>query len=127
MLELQSQFVPDTTNSVGKLITYLVEENVKAYNAKSIDIPLFRYLSNQELEDGAYTGKIGFGDRKNENIQDEASAVNNALQSFSDGIYRVLINGTEITSEADPNTPFPLKEGDTITFIRLVMLAGRRW
>jgi hypothetical protein len=123
MLERQSRAVPDDTDRVEKLIECLVRENVRAYNAKTVDAPFFKYLSQQELEDGEHTGKIAFGDRKNEKSQDEEEAVQNALQCFADGLYRVLVNETE----ALPDGSFGLKEGDTVTFIRLVMLAGRRW
>jgi hypothetical protein len=123
MLEKQSRAVPDGTDGAEKLIEYLVRENVRAYNAKTVDAPLFKYLSQQELEDGEHTGKIAFGDRKNEKNQNEEEAVQNALQCFADGIYRVLVNETE----ALPEGPFSLQEGDTVTFIRLVMLAGRRF
>ncbi|MDR2783142.1 MAG: hypothetical protein LBB48_04780 [Treponema sp.] len=123
ILERRPQTVPDGTDTAEKLIEYLVRENVREYNAKATDAPLFRYLSQQESEDGAYTGKIGFGDRKNEQNEDEEKAVRNALQCFADGIYRVLTNETEVL----PGGPFSLKEGDTLTFIRLVMLAGRRF
>jgi hypothetical protein len=115
--------VPDDTDRAEKLIEYLVRENVRAYNAKTVDAPFFKYLSQQELEDGEHTGKIAFGDRKNEKSQDEEEAVRNALQCFTDSLYRVLVNETE----ALPDGSFSLKEGDTVTFIRLVMLAGRRW
>ncbi|MDR2088876.1 MAG: hypothetical protein LBP73_05935 [Clostridiales Family XIII bacterium] len=121
MLEKQPRNIPDAADTPEKLIECLVRENVRAYNAKTIDAPLFRYLSLQELEDGEHTGKIGFGDRKNERDADEEKAVQNALQCFADGIYRVLVNETE----ALPGMPFNLKEDDTVTFIRLVMLAGR--
>ena len=47
----------------------------------------------------------------------------NALQCFADGLYRVLVNETE----ALPGAPFNLEEGDAVNFIRLVMLAGRRF
>ncbi|MFP3090961.1 hypothetical protein LQZ21_11620 [Treponema sp. TIM-1] len=123
MLEKQPWIVPGDTDAPEKLIEYLVRENVRAYNAKPVDAPFFRYLSQQELEDGEHTGKIGFGDRKNEKAQDEEEAVRNALQCFADGIYRILVNETE----ALPGTRFSLQEGDTVTFIRLVMLAGRRF
>jgi hypothetical protein len=33
----------------------------------------------------------------------------------------------ERQSRVVPGDPVSLKEGDTLTFIRLVMLAGRRW
>jgi hypothetical protein len=123
MLERHARSVPDAPETPEKLIAYLVRENVRAYNAKTVDAPFFQYLSRQELEDGEHTGKIGFGDRRNQNNQDEEAAVRDALQCFADGLYRLLVN----EDEARPGMPFTLKEGDTLTFIRLVMLAGRRF
>jgi hypothetical protein len=123
MLEKQARNVPDDTDRPEKLIEYLVRENVRAYNARAVDAPFFRYLSQQEMEDGEHTGKITFGDRRNEKNQDEEEAVQNALQCFADGLYRILVN----EDEALPDAPLGLKDGDTVTFIRLVMLAGRRW
>jgi hypothetical protein len=122
MLEKQAWTIPGSTDSPEKLFEHLVRETVRAYNAKAVDAPLFRYLSRQEMEDGEHTGKIGFGNRVSEKDQDEEKAVQNALQSFDDGIYRVLVN----EDEALPGAPFALKDGDAVTFIRLVMLAGRR-
>jgi hypothetical protein len=123
MLEKRPQTVPDGINTAESLIAYLVRENVRAYNTKAVDAPFFHYLSRQEFEDGVHTGKIGFGDRKNEKQQDEEEAVKNAAQCFADGLYRVLINDVDVSSGGS----FSLKEGDTLTFIRLVMLAGRRF
>jgi hypothetical protein len=123
MLELRPVDVPGGLDASEKLIEYLVRENVRAYNAKAVDAPFFPYLSQQALEDGAHTGRIGFGDRRNEKTQDAGEAVTNALQCFADGLYRVLVNETE----ASPGAPLHLQEGDTVTFIRLVMLAGRRF
>ncbi|MDR1245846.1 MAG: hypothetical protein LBK57_02320, partial [Clostridiales Family XIII bacterium] len=101
ILEKQAQTVPAGTDAPEKLIESLVRENVRAYNAKISDAPLFRYLSQQEMEDGEHTGKIGFGNRVNEKDQDEEKAVQNALQCFSDGIYRILVN----EDEALPGAP----------------------
>ncbi|MDR1136378.1 MAG: hypothetical protein LBL49_09430 [Clostridiales Family XIII bacterium] len=123
ILEKQAWTVPGDTDAPEKLIEYLVRENVRTYNAKTVDAPLFHYLSQQEMEDGEHTGKIGFGDRRNENEQDEENAVQNAIQCFNDGIYRVLVN----EDEALPGAPFSLNDGDIVTFIRLVMLAGRHF
>jgi hypothetical protein len=123
ILEKQPRVIDDGTGSAEKLIEQLVRENVREYNAKAVDATLLRYLSERDLEDGAHVGKIAFGDRKSENSQDEDEAVKNALQCFEDGIYRVLVN----EEEALPGGSFSLAEGDTATFIRLVMLAGRRF
>lgn len=123
MLELQTGIIPDGVDSVEKLITCLVLENVREYNAKAVDALFFRYLTQPEYEDALHSGKVGFGDRKNEKQQNEQQAVDNAIQCFKDGLYRILINENEITE----NVPFELKEGDILTFIRLTMLAGRRY
>jgi hypothetical protein len=129
MLESREKIIADDIDTPEKLIAYLVRENVRAYNAKGGDAPFFHYLSQRELDDGAYTGKVGFGDRKNEKQQDEDEAVQNAVQCFYDGIYRILINENEVVPRQKENTeaqktPF-IQEGDKLTFIRLVMLAGR--
>jgi hypothetical protein len=123
MLERRPLDVPGGLDAPERLIEYLVRENVRAYNTKAVDAPFFPYLSQQALDDGAHTGRIGFGDRRNEKAQEEGEAIANALQCFADGLYRVLVN----ESEAPPGAPLHLKEGDTVTFIRLVMLAGRRF
>jgi hypothetical protein len=137
MLELKKYAIPDDINSAEKLIEFLVRENVRAFNSKQgsdaggdNDVPLFKYLSQAELDDGVYTGKIGFGGKKNEAAQDEEEAVKNALQCFEDGIYRVLVNDTELGAKRESSQTaagIALKEGDALTFIRLVMLAGRRF
>jgi hypothetical protein len=123
MLQKTSFILPDDTDSPEKLITFLVRENVRAFNAREVDAPLFRYLSKEELDDGAYTGKIAFGDRRGQKDQDEDEAIRNALQSFADGLYLILINDADVSS----GPSFSLGPGDTVTFIRLVMLAGRRF
>ena len=58
-------------------------------------------------------------------VQSAAAAIENARQSFEDGIYRIFVNGEELGETCD--TPVTLKENDEITFVRLTMLAGRMW
>ena len=102
------------------LISRIVRNNVQNYNNKAIDAPLFPYLTEDAIADKAKSGKIGFGDRKNENVQDEDEAVENALSCFADGIFRMFINDVEV----GVNQPISLEEGAEITFIRLTMLTG---
>ena len=123
VLEKRPHALPNDIRSVNDLISCIVKENVRLYNGKPTDASVLPYLTEAAYAQGEHIGKISFGDRKNENIQDEAKAVANALQCFQDGIYRVLVNETEL-QDGDVLT---LTENDTITFIRLVMLAGRRW
>lgn len=128
VLELAAYELPDALFPCGAetLIELIVRDNVRKYNAKAVDAALFKYLSADEVEERAEIGKVSFGDRKNENDQDEEAAVRNALQSFRDGIFRMLANEEEVEPENSART-VSLREGDVLTFIRLVMLAGRIW
>jgi hypothetical protein len=123
VLEIAAFAVPDGISSGEALVESIVRENVRRYNAKETDAPLFRYLSAEEIEEGAHRGKVGFGDRKNENPQDEDAAVQTALGCYADGLFKLLAGEEEVP----PGSALTLKEGDIVTFIRLVLLAGRRW
>ena len=123
VLEKLPAKLPEGIDTAQKLITAIVQQRVREYNEKAVDAGYLKFLTQKEFEAGEAIGKIGFNDKKNENIQDEEKAVQNAIECFNDGIYRILINETEA---ADLGS-IDLHEGDTITFIRLVMLAGRRW
>ena len=123
VLDKQPMTLPDNLGTARELITHIVRENVRAYNERPVDAPLLSYLTQEEYETGEHLGKISFNDRKNERNQDLDKAVANALQCFEDGIYRLLINEAEVRDLGE----ITLNNGDTLTFIRLVMLAGRRW
>lgn len=107
----------------NELIACIVRKNVKEFNRKAVDKPIFRYLASDDIADQSQTGKVGFNDKKNEAVQDEEQAVENAITCFSDGIFRLFVGDDEI----EYNQPVSLKEGDELTFIRLTMLAGRLW
>jgi hypothetical protein len=109
--------------TANELVEEIVRKNVLEYNKKPIDRPLFEYFSESHLADAARTGKVGFDDRKNEKNQDPDKAVENALQSFEDGIFKMFIGGREIMF----GEGIDLKEGEEITFLRLTMLSGRLW
>jgi len=107
--------------TIEELITEFVTRCVKQFNARK---PL-DYLLSETINEAAYSGKIGFGDRENMEEQALAPALVNALRSYEDGLYRIFINDCEV--EGSLSTAITLQEGDTLTFVRLVMLAGRMW
>ncbi|MDR2588961.1 MAG: hypothetical protein LBC67_05985 [Spirochaetales bacterium] len=123
ILERRAVVVSEAPQCVEAFIERLVRENVRSYNEAPVDAPFFRFLSEAELADGVYSGKAGFGGRRGGEMQDEDEAVRNALECFGDGFFRVLVNDVP----AEPGGEFCLREGDVVTFIRLVMLAGRRF
>ena len=106
------------------LISAIVIQEVARYNAKTPEEPILLHLTQESVDDAAEAGKVGFGARYNEKNQDPAAAVANALQSFEDGLFRIFVNDDEVEGV---DTALSLKDGDRLTFIRLVMLAGRLW
>ncbi|MDR1923221.1 MAG: hypothetical protein LBQ66_02510, partial [Planctomycetaceae bacterium] len=77
-----------------------------------------------DLELAAATGKIGFDAKYNNKTQDPNQAVNTALLAFEDGLFRVFLDESELESL---DTELTLSNSNTLTFIRLTMLAGRSW
>lgn len=111
-------------STLKDLITEIVINEVNKLNNKGFEEQIFKFLENSEIEDKAYIGKVSFSEKHNENKQDLHKAVDNAIQSFEDGIYRVFINDEEIEKL---NDGLNLKEGDNLAFIKLTMLSGRLW
>jgi len=110
--------------NLRELISEIVQINAVEYNSKASEPRIIKYLSSEEIENQAETGKVGFGDRKNSQQADVTKAIDTALLAFQDGIYRVFIGDNEV-SELDGM--LSLLEGDILNFIRFTMLAGRMW
>ena len=66
------------------------------------------------------TAGVNYGDRK----ADLESAVDHAIQSFEDGIYRIFLDDRALEQLEEK---ILLTEGSSLTFVRLTMLAGRMW
>lgn len=114
--------VPGT---VRELIGLTVEKCVNEYNerVRAGDTNV-KPLSESDIHDMADIGKIAFGINYGEKEQDLGKAVENALQSFEDGIYRVFVNDQQLEALDEV---IKLGEDDSLTFIRLTMLSGRMW
>ncbi|KLU65350.1 hypothetical protein DEAC_c29020 [Desulfosporosinus acididurans] len=105
-----------------ELLSEIVQFNVTEYNNKADGSWILKYLSAEETENQAKTGKVSFDVLKNPQKVDEVEAIETAIQAFEDGIYRVFIGDNEVSSLEEK---LSLKEGDLLTFIRFTMLAGR--
>lgn len=111
--------------TVRELIRFTVEICVNAYNERvRAGQGNEKPLNEQQITDMAEVGKIAFGINYGEKEQDLKKAEDNALQSFEDGLYRIFIGENELEGL---DTALCLKEGDSLTFIKLTMLAGRMW
>lgn len=109
---------------VQGLIEAIVSWQVQEYNERLQQSEVLKYLTQEEVENKATSGKVGFAVNYNGKPAAEVEAITNALQSYEDGIFRIFIDDTETE---DLSSPTGLKEESTITFIRLAMLSGRFW
>lgn len=106
--------------TLRELLTALVRREVELYQERiSGTIPAVR--SEEEIRDMSLVGKIGFGLSFGNRIPDPEEAVETALQGFEDGLYRLFVGDREMESL---DAVLDLREEDTITIIRLVMLTG---
>ena len=110
--------VPPT--NVQELIASIVSWQVSEYNDRLQQSEVLQYLTREEVEDKAASGKVNYNGRP----AAETEAIVNALQSYEDGIFRIFIDDTEA---GGLSSPVVLKEETTLTFIRLTMLSGRLW
>ena len=116
--------IPDTVSSARELITSLVQIEVERYNQKNADDTLIKYLTKEQIEEQAQTGKVSFGRVYSDKKADPEKAIENALQCYQDGLVRVFRNDQELERLEESVYFAP---GDEITLIRLTFLAGRMW
>lgn len=112
---------PETLRGLLVAVTVLM---VEQYNKRAENPGLLGFLTREELEDKAAAGKVGFSVNYGGKKADQDGAVENVIQSFEDGIFRVFLNGRELTGLDEPTG---IREDDSLTFVRLTMLAGRMW
>ena len=110
--------------TVKELLTEFVTINVKKFNEGYTENDIVPYLTDKKINDLSDAGKISFGVDYNEQKQDLEKAIENALQSYEDRIYRIFVNDEEV---GEIHSEVNLNENDELTFVRLTMLAGRMW
>ncbi|MBQ8780693.1 MAG: hypothetical protein IJZ72_03345 [Oscillospiraceae bacterium] len=110
--------------TVRELISEAVHTCVTEYNRRVEKGETAEPLSADEINDMSEIGKIAFGINYSGRKADEAAALENALQAYEDGLYRIFIGENEA---GGLNDSIELNENDSVTFIRLTMLTGRMW
>lgn len=130
--------VPLEYKDVPKNVYDLIEKTVKIMvddfyrRAKSKESP----LSEEQINDLAEIGRVSFGIIYNDKMPDLKEATDTAVLAYRDGLVAIFINDelVEVSSEQPTPTEEELKkctielhENDTISFVRLTMLAGRMW
>lgn len=106
--------------TLRELLTALTELGVRQYNARKDEGQILAWLTKDEIAAQASRGKISSGLRGGADAVPE-QAVENTIQCFEDGIYRVFAGEKELTALSDA---IPWEENLIFTFIRLTMLSG---
>ena len=75
-------------------------------------------------QDQAGKGKISFGAVYGEKPAELKAAIDNAVQSFEDGIYRIFLDNRPLESLDER---LKVTGENVFTFVRLTMLTGRMW
>lgn len=115
---------PNEIKTVRELLTETVKIMVTEYKQRMDNGELLSVLSKQQIEDKSSSGKIGFGINYGKKRPNLEKSIQSALECFEDGIVVLFINGEQV-EELDAG--IFLKDGDELTFVRMVPLAGRMW
>ena len=110
--------------TVRELLEETVHYCVTDYNERKENHALLRALLPQEIEDKAAGGKISFGVIYGEKNADLKKATDDAIEAFSDGEVAVFADEKRLEKLDEE---LKLSEINSLTFIKLVMLAGRMW
>ena len=116
---------PEKPATVRELITQTVNICVEDYNRRvRAGEDAFKPITNEQISSMAQVGKIAFGINYGGREQALEPAVNNAIQAFEDGLYRIFQGEDELEGL---DRTIDINENDELTFIRLTMLTGRMW
>lgn len=117
--------------TLNGIISATVRSCVETYNLKlhqaSDDFDtdnLHNLKTTDEIENQAPTGKIAFGFICEGKTVDSETAIANAIQCHEDGLFRIFLNGRMVSAS---DNEIDIKDGDTLSVVRLTMLAGRLW
>ena len=140
---LPDEFMEESPGrTVGDLLDAVTAECLRRFASrcsgkreKGSEDELLRVLSPEETGGMAASGKISFGPLSalsgtRNTVPPLEEAQRNSRQCYGDGLFALFIDGEEVAGldqSAPLDAPVCLKEGSSVTFIRLAMLAGRMW
>lgn len=104
------------------LIARVVREQVRAYLKRQHENQFLKALSASAIREAAERGKVLSGGSEVPQVEvDPEHAIAAALQAFEDGLYLVVIDGTQAR---DLDAQVFVNEQSKLTFVRLTLLSG---
>lgn len=115
---------PGEIRTVKELLEETVKIGISSYKERMERGELLQVLSGEEIEDQAQSGKISFGVNYGIHSPKLEESMQNALQSFEDGILVLFVGDRQMERLEEPVV---LGADTELTFIRMTPLAGRMW
>ncbi len=109
--------IDDTVNTLEALLYTLTRQGLTEAQTPKEN----HALSDSEIAEQAEEGRIRFTENYGENHDTLEKAIQRTRQAYDDSLFRVFINGEEITTW---DAPIKLCQGAEIVIIRLTMLTG---
>lgn len=109
--------IDDTVNTLEALLYTLTRQSLTEAQTPKEN----HALSDSEIAEQAEEGRIRFAENYSENHDTLEKAIQRTRQAYDDSLFRVFINGEEITTW---DAPIKLCQGAEIVIIRLTMLTG---
>lgn len=109
--------IDDTVNTLEALLYTLTRQGLTETQTPKEN----HALSDSEIAEQAEEGRIRFAENYGENHDTLEKAIQRTRQAYDDSLFRVFINGEEITTW---DAPIKLCQGAEIVIIRLTMLTG---
>ncbi|MFT4010765.1 MAG: hypothetical protein QM655_12080 [Nocardioidaceae bacterium] len=113
--------VPSETESLRELLTTLVRHELSSYEQRRTASKALRVLTPADLARGVDTGVYGRENRAVAAPPPEATAIDRAVEAFTDGLFFVFIDDIQIERL---DAPVTLRPDSTLRLVRLVALAG---
>lgn len=107
--------------TLRELIARVVRSEVGSFDRRERARRFVRVLSDVEIDAAAARGRVDPGGRPMTGPVDVDQAVGAALQGFEDGLYLVILDGTE---QRDLDREVFISPDSKLVFLRLTFLAG---
>lgn len=120
----RTMFFDESITTVRDLISSAVKTCVDEYNECRESSDLIEVLTPEIIENKAKLGKVSFHVNYGESSPELQKAINNALEAFEDGIVVIFADESKLESLDET---VDLNVIESLTFIKLTMLAGRMW
>lgn len=116
--------LPATPETLSQLIELVVKLCIQGYRERRSKAGSPTPLTEEQWDSMYELGKFAFGVQETEGEIDEVKALQTALTAIEDGLVRIFRDSQELS---ELHAPLFLRQGETLTFVRLTMLAGRLW